>query len=148
MGSLANPAVAAATTGQFTPIKSSSASTISTSTSSSPKRIGQCIRLRPSHATEYIKIHGEVWPGVLERITKSNIHDYSIFYDPIGGLLFASFKYTGNDYEGDMKEIAEDEETKKWWKVTDGMQESLNEGATGSEGGNWWREMGEVFYHP
>ena len=111
------------------------------------RRIGQYIRLRPEHAAEYIKIHSEVWPGVLNRITASNMHDYSIFYDPIGGLLFASFKYTGVDFEGDMKKIAEDEETKRWWKVTDAMQESLNEGATGSEGGNWWRDMEEVFYH-
>jgi len=46
-----------------------------------------------------------------------------------------------------MKKIAADEETKRWWKVTDAMQESLNEGATGSEGGNWWRDMEEVFHH-
>jgi len=75
------------------------------------------------------------------------MHDYSIFYDRRGGLLFASFKYTGPDFEGDMKKIAEDEETKRWWKVTDAMQESLNEGATGSEGGNWWRDMEEVFHY-
>lgn len=139
--SIANPTVDAATTGQFTPIN--------TSSSSSPaiKRIGQYIRLKPEHASEYIKIHSEVWPGVLHRITASNIHDYSIYYDAKGGLLFASFKYTGTDFDGDMKKIAEDEETKRWWKVTDHMQESLNEGAVSSESGGWWREMEEVFYH-
>lgn len=42
--------------------------------------------------------------------------------------------------------MREDEETRRWWAVTDGMQESLNEGATGSEGGGWWRDMEEVFY--
>jgi len=80
----------------------------------SVRRVGQYIRLRPEHAAEYIKIHSEVWPGVLNRITASNMHDYSIFYDRRGGLLFASFKYTGPDFEGDMKKIAEDEETKRW----------------------------------
>lgn len=59
----------------------------------------------------------------------------------------ASFKYTGTDYEGDMQKIAEDEETKRWWKVTDAMQESLNEGAVSSEKGGWWQELREVFYH-
>jgi len=139
--SIANPAADAATTGQFTPIN--------TSSSSSPaiRRIGQYIRLKPEHADEYIKIHAQVWPGVLHRITASNMHDYSIYYDPKGGLLFASFKYTGTDFDGDMKKIAEDEETKRWWKVTDHMQESLNEGAVSSESGGWWREMKEVFYH-
>ena len=117
-----------------------------TTTTTTPRRIAQLIRLRPASASAYIKIHSSVWPAVLHRISASNIRDYSIFYDAPLGLLFASFKYTGSDYEGDMKKVAEDEETRRWWKVTDGMQESLNEGATGSEGGRWWREMEEVFY--
>lgn len=53
-----------------------------------------------------------------------------------------------------MKKVAQDEETRRWWKLTDGMQESFNEGAVGSlagseEGGvSWWREVREVFYTP
>lgn len=109
-------------------------------------RVGQSIRLKPEHAEEYIKIHANVWPGVLKRISDSNIHDYSIFYDKQSNLLFASFKYTGNDFEGDMKKSAEDAETQRWWKVTDGMQESLNEGAKSSVDGGWWRVLEEVFY--
>ena len=31
-----------------------------------------------------------------------------------------------------MKGIGEDEETRRWWKLTDGMQESFVEGAEGS----------------
>ena len=37
-----------------------------------------------------------------------------------------------------MRAIGEEEETRRWWAVTDGMQESLMEGATGSEKGGWW----------
>jgi len=113
-----------------------------------PKRYAQIIRLHPQHAPEYIRLHASVWPSVLARISASNIHDYSIFYDEPLGLLFASFKYTGVDFEGDMRRMSEDEETRRWWGITDGMQESLNVGASGSEQGGWWREVREVFYTP
>lgn len=45
-----------------------------------------------------------------------------------------------------MEEVARDEETRRWWKMTDGMQESLIEGAMGSgEEGGWWLDLKEVF---
>ena len=48
-------------------------------------------------------------------------------------------KYTGTDYEADMKKVAEDPETQRWWKVTDGMQESFEGGAEGSgKETPWW----------
>ncbi len=66
--------------------------------------------------------------------------------DPtIAGLLIASFKYTGTDLSGDMKALAEDPETQRWWKLTDPMQKSLVEGATGSADGEWWYNIPEVF---
>lgn len=109
-------------------------------------RIGQAIRLKPEHAEEYIKIHANVWPGVLKRISDCHIRDYSIFYDRQSGVLFATFKYTGDDWERDMEQMAADPETQKWWQVTDGMQESLNEGAKSSVDGGWWRVLEEVFH--
>jgi L-rhamnose mutarotase len=48
-------------------------------------------------------------------------------------------KYTGTDYDGDMAAIAKDPDTQRWWKITDGMQESFVEGATGSgKEIPWW----------
>lgn len=45
-----------------------------------------------------------------------------------------------------MAEIGKSEATKKWWKMTDGMQESYVPGATGSESGpGWWTNCEEVF---
>lgn len=44
-----------------------------------------------------------------------------------------------------MKLVAEDEETRRWWVLTDGMQESLVEGAEGSGKGDWWLDLKEVF---
>lgn len=54
-------------------------------------------------------------------------------------LLIATMKYTGDDYEADMKIVSEDPETQKWWAATDGMQESYVDGATGSgKEVPWW----------
>lgn len=80
-----------------------------------------------------------MWPGVLASLERAHVVDYSINYYPPLDLLIATFKYTGSDYEGDMAKVAEDPETQRWWKMTDGMQESLVPGATGSGGDiPWW----------
>lgn len=117
------------------------------------RRYGQVIKLKPLYADEYISLHKNAWPGILKRISNCNIQDYSIFYDPRTSLLFGTFTYTGKDFDTDMAAMAADEETQRWWAVTDSMQESLNAetGAKSSvDGGRdgWWREMDEVFHHP
>lgn len=98
-----------------------------------------CNKLKPEAVDEYKRIHAAVWPAILSLLTKHHIVDYSIHHYPPLQLLIANFKYTGNDYAADMREMAKSEETKEWWKVTDGMQESFQEGATGSVGAvPWW----------
>ena len=97
-------------------------------------------QLKPEAEAEYKAIHAAVWSGVLAALERHHIVDYSIHYYPPLQLLIANFKYTGSDYDADMKGIAEDPETQRWWKVTDGMQESLVAGATGSGGAiPWWQ---------
>jgi len=91
-------------------------------------------------------LHGAFWPEVLFALEPHHIADSgcSSHYYPSLDLLTATFKYTG-DYEKDMQGIAEDKGTQRWWKVTDGMQESLDEGAKGSGGEvPWWTELEEI----
>lgn len=40
---------------------------------------GQTIRLKPGSEEPYIILHKNTFPGVLDRIARSNIPDYSIF---------------------------------------------------------------------
>lgn len=88
---------------------------------------------------EYKKVHTEVWPAVLASLEKAHVIDYSIFHYPPLQLLIATMKYAGDDYEADMQKVAEDPETQRWWAITDGWQESLVEGATGSgKDVPWW----------
>jgi L-rhamnose mutarotase len=81
-------------------------------------------------------------------LERAHITDYSIHHYPPLQLLVATFKYTGSDYEGDMKMMAGDPETQRWWNITDGMQESFREGAEGSgKDIPWWTvSMCYIFY--
>jgi L-rhamnose mutarotase len=98
-----------------------------------------CLQLKSSAEEEYKIIHAAVWPGVLAALERAHITDYSIYHYPPLQLLIATFKYTGSDYEGDMRKVGEDPETQRWWAVTDGMQESFVEGAEGSGKDTlWW----------
>src|SRR5690242_19440384 len=73
----------------------------------------------------------------------------SIFHDPETGILFANFKYVGNDYTADMERMRQNPKVREWWRMTDGMQESLVPGARDSESGepSWWKPVEEVFYN-
>ncbi|TFK34896.1 rhamnose mutarotase [Crucibulum laeve] len=110
------------------------------------KRVCQIIKLKPASIAEYKSLHNSVWPGVLAALERAHIVDYSIHHYPPLQLLIATFKYTGTDYEGDMAHVAKDPETQKWWKITDGMQDSFVEDAEGSgKEVPWWQELEEIF---
>lgn len=72
----------------------------------------------------------------------------SIFYDDQTHILFATFKYVGYDYAGDMERMSENPKVREWWKLTDALQESMVPGAKSSEAGvpAWWKPVEEVFY--
>jgi len=130
----------------------SATSTATTKIKYQGKRIAQIVKLKPEYYQEYKKCHANVWPEVLRVIKRCNIEDYSIFYDDASHTLFASFKYIGYDYDGDMEKMREDAKVREWWKMTDSFQESLVEGAKSSEAGGvdgvpgWWKGLEEVFY--
>jgi L-rhamnose mutarotase len=107
------------------------------------KRYGSVIGLRPELEEYYRQLHADVWEGVLERLKKSNIQNYSIYITELGGkkYLFSYFEYTGKDFEADSKFIAEDAETQRWWKETDPCQIQLPNRKTGAN----WTEMEMVF---
>ncbi|KAF7978733.1 hypothetical protein HWV62_45033 [Athelia sp. TMB] len=110
------------------------------------KRVCQVIKLKPEAEKEYRDLHANAWPGVLAALQRHGIADYSIHFYPPLNLLIANFKYTGENYESDMNAIGQDEETRRWWTITDGLQESFNDGAQGSGGDlPWWKDLEEVF---
>jgi L-rhamnose mutarotase len=104
------------------------------------KRYGQVVKLRAEHRDEYVRRHAEVWSGVLKRIRQSNIRNYSIFLRD--GVLFAYFEYVGSDFAADMRAMAADPETQRWWSIMEPMQEKWP--TAGAE--EWWSNMTEVFH--
>ncbi|XXH05829.1 hypothetical protein Hte_012267 [Hypoxylon texense] len=112
------------------------------------RRIAQIVKLKPEFIDKYKEVHASVWPEVLQQIKVCNIEDYSIYHDPGTGILFATFKYVGIDFEGDMERMRENAKVREWWAMTDGFQESVVPGAKDSASGSppWWKELEEVFY--
>lgn len=104
------------------------------------KRVAMMIHLKPDKVAEYIKLHVQVWPDVLEILSRHNIKNYSIFLKD--NLLFGYLEYHGQDYAADMQQIAAYETTQRWWKLTEPCQEPLS---TRKEN-EWWSIMQEVFH--
>ncbi|ORX36331.1 rhamnose mutarotase [Kockovaella imperatae] len=112
------------------------------------RRMCQVIKVKPEALDEYKRVHAEVWPEVLGALRKANVVDYSIHYFEPLSLLIAHMRYVGPhaEFRKKMQEISENEATRRWWKMTDGMQESFIPGATGSEDPKgWWSGAEEVF---
>lgn len=103
------------------------------------RRYCQLIGLRPEAREEYVRYHADVWPGVLATIEACNIRNYSIYLH--GDLLIAYFEYHGEDFDADMRRMAADAETQRWWAIMDPMQEPLP-GADERR----WLEVPEVFH--
>jgi cytidyltransferase-like protein len=93
---------------------------------------GSIIGLKQEFAERYILLHRHPFPGVLQRIHRSNISDYSIFLKD--GILFSHMVYSGEEYDADMQAIAGDRITQEWWKLTDPMQQPFE----GRKEGEWW----------
>ncbi|MCH5598059.1 L-rhamnose mutarotase [Niabella ginsengisoli] len=80
-----------------------------------------------------------------KKIKECNIRNYSIYLKKIDSktYLFSYFEYTGNNFDADMKKMAADPNTQKWWKETDPCQLPLPDAASKNE---IWSSMEEVFH--
>ncbi len=114
-------------------------------TSKNIQRFGMVTGLKPEKIEYYKKLHAAVWPAVRKKITECNIRNYSIYLKKINSqwLLFSYFEYTGNDFDADMKKMAGDITTRRWWKETDPCQLPLPEAAAKNQ---VWSSMDEVFH--
>jgi L-rhamnose mutarotase len=107
-------------------------------------RHGSIIGMDKKNILAYTQLHAAVWPGVLAAIDKANIRNYSIYLGQLEKdkyLLFSYFEYVGDNFEKDMKDIA-NEVTKTWWTYTDPLQVPL----TTRKEGEWWASIEEVFH--
>ncbi len=111
------------------------------------KRFCKVIGLKEEKREEYERLHADVWPAVNARITDCNLRNFTIFSRqfPDGKYYLVLYcEYTGSDFESDMKKMAADPETQRWWKLTDPCQEPFPDRPPGE----WWVDMKELCHHP
>lgn len=104
------------------------------------RRLASVIGIAPEHVDEYERLHAAVWPRVLERLTLSNVRNYSIYRH--GDVLFSYMEYVGDDFDADMAAIAADPVTQAWWKECEPLQRPFADRAAGE----WWKDIPEVFH--
>jgi L-rhamnose mutarotase len=108
------------------------------------QRFGSVIGLKPEMEAVYRELHANAWDSVVACLAKFHIRNYSIFITDIEDrkYLFSYFEYTGNDYAQDMRAVAADPETRRWWSETDPCQIQL----PGRQPGANWSDMERVFF--
>jgi L-rhamnose mutarotase len=110
-----------------------------------PKRFAWVTGLKPEKAAHYKELHAHPWPAINRMLKECKIQNYSIHLKEIDGkpYLFSYLEYAGDDWEGDMKRMAADPETQRWWKETDPCQAPLPDAAAA---GKIWSDMEEVYF--
>ena len=107
------------------------------------RRMAMIIRIKPEKIDEYKALHADVWPDILDQISRCNIRNYSIYLREPENLLFGYWEYHGDDFETDAARMAADPRTQEWWALTDPCQTPLESRAEGEH----WSMMEEVFHH-
>jgi L-rhamnose mutarotase len=112
---------------------------------SAPKRFAWITGLKPEKVERYEDLHAHPWPGVNKMLKACHIQNYSIYEREIEGKIYlcSYLEYTGKDFDADMKRMAADPETQRWWKETDPCQLPLPDAAAK---GKIWSDMKEVYY--
>ena len=83
------------------------------------RRILTTFALNAERERLYRELHADAWPGIVDRLKKSNMRNYSIFITELAGRKYvvSYFEYTGTDWEADQQAIADDAETQRWWQA-------------------------------
>lgn len=111
------------------------------------QRYGMVTGIRPDRIADYERLHAAVWPDVLREIKVCHIRNYSIYLQRIDSAyyLFSYFEYTGGDFAEDMRRMAADSTTRRWWQETNPTQLPL---PAAKASGQIWTPMKEVFHMP
>ena len=94
-------------------------------------------KLKPEKIEEYVKLHKNPWPEILEIISECNIGNYSISIRK--DELYTYYEYTGDNYEADMKKMEEYDIMNKWWSFTKPC-------FLHHDKGEYYEDLEEIFY--
>ena len=104
------------------------------------KRVGFLLKVREDRIEEYRKIHQEVWPHMLEALTRNGWHNYSLFMRE-DGLLFG-YVETPHGLQAALDGMSRENANAKWQE----MMAPYFESATGSRADEMMVELTEVFH--
>ncbi|MEM5502958.1 L-rhamnose mutarotase [Ahrensia kielensis] len=104
------------------------------------RRIAMVINVRPEHREEYLRLHKEPDPIVMQALRDANHVNYTIFN--LGNLLVCTFTYTGKDLDADRTRLRQRPDLQDWMQKTANMQEQFEV----TQEGNWWSVMDEVLH--
>lgn len=101
--------------------------------------------LKPAKADYYRQLHAQPWPAVNAQLKACHVRSYSIYEREINGrlYLFSYLEYTGNNFDADMKKMAADPTTRRWWKETDPCQAPLPDALAK---GKIWADTREIYH--
>lgn len=104
------------------------------------QRVGFRLQLKRELLPEYIEHHKNVWPDMLEALSKHGWHNYSLFLDESDASLFGYFETP--DLEAAKAGMASEEVNSRWQEMMAPYFESLGERRP-DEG---FLELSPVFY--
>lgn len=126
-----------------------------------PRRFGGAIKLKKDQFNRYTQLHDAGWPGVLDRMSKSNIRNFTIYYHEETSTMFSHFEWIGHWghdnltearekalFDADMQAIADDPVIAVWWTECEPCQEPFSQWPStsvppskGGTAGDWWAPL-------
>lgn len=102
-------------------------------------RVGFLLKVKEDMITEYKRHHEDVWPEMLEALSRTGWHNYSLFMRE-DGLMFGYFE-TPHDLETALADMDKEEINTKWQD----LMAPFFEGA-GEHADKMMVELEEVFH--
>jgi L-rhamnose mutarotase len=91
------------------------------------KRVGFLLKVKEEMIEEYRRRHEAVWPEMLDAITRSGWHNYSLFLRE-DGLLFGYFE-TPASLEAALENLGSEEVNTRWQEYMKDFFEAASRGA-------------------
>lgn len=103
------------------------------------KRVGFILKVKQELVAEYERRHEEVWPEMLEALSRNGWNNYSLFMRG-DGMLFGYFE-TPNDFQTALDGMSSEEVNERWQAEMAPFFEG-----TGGHADQMMEELVEVFH--